>query len=284
MLKGNASTYYCRGFFMNKKEAFGKGLPKWPQMRIIGEPVSEELAKEIIIRTDKFFDSMHSSNSHNFDKECRKIFGIPEQPNLYGKWQKVFDIFDKKDAATKDELEWANKERDRLRDIEDRYWDFFDKLHKDIGYISDEYIYNSWFSSCFIFGPHGWMNPDGTIGYIDNIGKWPDVESVYNYWVKIAKEYPMLKIRITLMNGEGCEDNIEPVVTMKVANGKVRFSKDHIGDMEDIPVCRKNGNSFEAAITVEDTIEHECWWSLKYIKENILPIFNRIKEQRAKSK
>jgi hypothetical protein len=54
--------------------------------------------------------------------------------------------------------------------------------------------------------------------------------------------------------------------------------------MEDIPVCRKNGNSFEAAITVEDTIEHECWWSLKYIKENILPIFNRIKEQRTKSK
>ena len=58
---------------MNKKEAFGKGLPKWPQMRIIGEPVSEELAKEIIIRTDTFFDSMHSSNSHTFDKECRKI-------------------------------------------------------------------------------------------------------------------------------------------------------------------------------------------------------------------
>ena len=87
MLKDNTSTYYCRGFFMNKKEEFEKGLPKWPQMRIIGESVSEELAKEIIIRTDKFFDSMHSSNSHKFDKECRKIFGIPDQPNLYGKWQ-----------------------------------------------------------------------------------------------------------------------------------------------------------------------------------------------------
>jgi len=268
---------------MNKKEAFNKGLPKWPQMRVIGEPISEELAKEIIIRTDRFFDSCHSSNSHNFDKQCRKIFGIPEQPQLYKEWQTVFGIFDNK-LATDDEKEWAENERDRLRDIEDNYWGFFDRLHKEIGYISDSYIMNSWFSSCFIFGPHGWMNPDGTIGFIDNIGKWPDVEAVYNYWKKIAKEYPMLKIRITLMDGEGCEDNISPVVTMKVANGKIRFSEDHIGDMEDIPVCRKNGNDFTAAIGAHDITDHECWWSLNYIKENILPIFNKLKEQRAKSK
>lgn len=93
----------------------------------------------------------------------------------------------------------------------------------------------------------------------------------------------MLNIRMTLMNGEGCEDNIKPVVIMKVANGKVRFSKDHIGDMEDIPVCRKNGNSFKA-VASENITEHECWWSLKYIRENILPIFNRLKEQKSKSK
>jgi hypothetical protein len=268
---------------MNKKEAFHLGLPKWPQMRVVGDPVSEELAKEIIIRTDHFFDAYHSSNSHDFDKECRKLFGMPERQDLYEEWQKVFAIYDKADATLK-EKEWASKESDRLHKIEDKYWNFYNKLHEDIGYIKNAYIYNNWFSSCFIFGPHGWMNPDGTIGYIDNIGKWPDVESVYDYWVKIAKEYPMLNIRITLMDGEGCEKNIKPVVTMKVSNGKVRFSNDHIGDLEDIPVCRKNGNNIDSVFSAGDILDIECWWSLDYIQNNLLPIFNRIKTQRAKSK
>lgn len=28
---------------MTKEEAFNKGLPKWPQMKVTGEPVSREL-------------------------------------------------------------------------------------------------------------------------------------------------------------------------------------------------------------------------------------------------
>jgi hypothetical protein len=32
-----------------------RGLPKWPQMRVEGVPVTLEQAKEIIRRTDTFF-------------------------------------------------------------------------------------------------------------------------------------------------------------------------------------------------------------------------------------
>ena len=36
-------------------ELFNKGLPKWPAIVVKGKPVTEDQAKEIIIRTDSFY-------------------------------------------------------------------------------------------------------------------------------------------------------------------------------------------------------------------------------------
>lgn len=45
---------------VTQKEAFKRGLPKWPQMAITGKPVSEEQAKRIIFKTERFSRIMQS--------------------------------------------------------------------------------------------------------------------------------------------------------------------------------------------------------------------------------
>ena len=77
---------------MTKKEAFDIGLPKWPQMRVIGEKVPVELAEEIILRTDDFFGPFSGGNNHQFDKAARKLFiGYEECPDNWEEKSKIRD-------------------------------------------------------------------------------------------------------------------------------------------------------------------------------------------------
>lgn len=76
-------------------------------------------------------------------------------------------------------------------------------------------------SSCFISGSHGWCHPGGTISFVDNVGKWPSVEEIKNDWEILAKAFPFLKMEITLMDKESCEEDSQPVVSMVVRNEEV---------------------------------------------------------------
>lgn len=102
-----------------------------------------------------------------------------------------------------------------------------DKIREALGFITTEYVSNSWASCAFIYGPHGWCSPDGTILYVDNVGKWPSVQDVFNDFVILAKAFPYVALTATLMNGEECEEGILPVITFVVENGSVRLTDEH---------------------------------------------------------
>lgn len=169
-----------------EKEILYRGLPKWPQMYTTGIPVTAEQAKEIIRRTDYFFSSPFAGgNDRAFDKKWHSRFGMPDRDD-YNAWSQM----------------------------EAQY-------HKLWEYISTDYVNNSWISSSFIGGPHGWCSPTGAIGYTDNVGKHPGGDQVYEDWVKIAKAFPFLKIGVTLMDKEDCEEDKLPVISLAISNGEV---------------------------------------------------------------
>lgn len=176
-------------------DVFNIGLPKWPQMYTTGIPVSVEQAKEIIRRTDYFFGNFWGGNNHKWNKFVCEKMGIP--PHDLGTSFENLTI--------------------RQNSIED--------FHARWGYIFTNYVDNTWISSCFIFGPHGWMHPDGTIGFVDNIGKWPSIEEVHEDWIKIAEAFPFLDVGVTLMSEEGCtiEDggDYKKLVSFAVKDGNV---------------------------------------------------------------
>ena len=153
---------------------------KWPQMIVTGTPVTLEQAKEIIRRTDSFFRHGGGGNNQEYEKAVCKLLGIKRLDDLWEieDTQQRMKAFSKQEEHTESRL---------------KKWQ----------YIETEYVYNSWISSCFVGGPHGWCHPDGTIGYIDNIGKWPSAEDVINEWSLIAKEFPFLDLIVKLVEDEG---------------------------------------------------------------------------------
>lgn len=173
------------------KDQFDLALPKWPQMKVLGEKIEKEQALEIIRRTDTFF-SYPSGNNHSYIKS---VVDKLKMPHFNKKKEETFE------ANFKNREKWLER------------W----------GYITTEYVHNTWISSAFIGGPYGWCHPDGTIQYGNNVGKWPSVEQVYNEWSILAKEFPFIKLDVTLMDGEECEENIQPVTSMRVEDGKVCF-------------------------------------------------------------
>lgn len=182
---------------MTKDEAFNIGLPKWTQCVINGERITEAQALEIIRRTDGFFFG-YDGNNHEFNKKAKEICRRP-------------DLDDFENPNTGDFSSDYKKYREEKENFEKKW-----------GLISTNYISNDWISCCWVGGYHGWCHPDGTIGFCNNIGKYPDVKDVYEDLCILGKEFPFLNLTCTLTNGEEdfCDTSL---VTMKLENGEVEF-------------------------------------------------------------
>jgi hypothetical protein len=180
-------------------ELMHRGLPKWPQHYVTGVPVTVEQAKEIIRRTDTFFAGWGGGNNRAFNRKVRELLKMPS------------DVMDEPRDLTPEETGAMWKRRDELHQAFTERWKP----------ISTSYVHNNWVSCAFIGGPHGWCHPDGQIGFVDNVGKWPDVEDVYKDWVTLAEAFPFIEVGATLFDGEECEDNTRPVVSFAIKDGKV---------------------------------------------------------------
>ncbi len=101
-------------------------------------------------------------------------------------------------------------------------WDKSQYLSEKYKSLNLEYLQTDRIASCWIGGPNGWINWNGKIEQFGkNIGKWPDVETVYNEWCLIAETFPFLKLTCQLFNGESLEDDTRAVIQFNVDSGKV---------------------------------------------------------------
>ena len=167
-------------------------LPKWPGMIVEGDPVTPELAAEIIIRTDSQLpDFNYAGNDPELCHQLNDIFSVP----------------------------YVAVDTDKL-------WKLRDKLHMvSVGYLCNSRIISSW-----IGGPHGWVNWDGVVGSRNyNIGKWPNVDRVLKEWQDIAAAFPSLKLTCWLHNKETCEPDNTAIVQFDIASGTATA---HIPDRE----------------------------------------------------
>lgn len=183
-----------------QEELLSVELPKWPAMIVVGESVTTDQALEIIRRTDTFFTHGYDGNDKAWTKRVRETVGCPVEPKEIKNWAEYTDK----------RVEWINA------------W----------GAIETGYVHNNWISSAFVYGPHGWCHPDGTILHVDNVGKWPEAEDIYRDWVLLARTFPFLKLNVVLHSGETCEDNIVPLIGFRILNGEVEIVRD---DLENLP-------------------------------------------------
>lgn len=175
---------------------FSLDLPKWPQLMIVGDPVSEDQAKEIIFRTETFLTDASEyagGNNKGFNASYLRESGMDVLKGLCpGDWMYSHTVMQ--------------------------------HVRARIGFVSLDYVHNTWASSSYIFGPYGFCSPDGDIYYNHNLGKYPGVQEVYNDFVRIAQAFPFLKFKASLYSGEHCEENTHCVVSFIVQSGEVQIT------------------------------------------------------------
>jgi len=161
-------------------------LPKWPQLVVVGEPVTVEQAAEIIIRTDGLY---FSTNDKLWHKQLCEAAGLktPKDDSFgYISWEDRQPLFDSVNS-----------------------------LHLS-------YLNTSQIASCYMLGPHGWIDWNGNVGCYDfNIGKWPACEDVFNDWKVIAEAFPFLELKSQLSSKESCEEGGIPLIEFHVSKGSV---------------------------------------------------------------
>jgi hypothetical protein len=169
---------------MLNEDMFNVSLPKWPGHVVVGDKITEDQAKEVLIKTDGFY---FSSNDKTFCQQLCKAAGM--------KWDKWSPV-----------------------------WETVDAARKVYGVLPLHYLSNDQITSSFIGGPHGWCNWSGDlVSYGTNVGKWPSVHEVYNDWVQIAQEFPFLTLKSQLYSDEGCDPSAVPVVEFSIHHGTVEM-------------------------------------------------------------
>ena len=179
-------------------------LIKWPQMIVTGASVTREQAKEIIIRTDPFFSDVALYAGGN-DQE--------------------FTIRYQQQSGVLAAVSCSDQQ------IRERVQEAVDSVVKPIPL---DYLDNDWASSGFVYGPHGWCQPDGTIEYHDNIGKWPEAVELYDEWQSVARAFPYLSLFASFMDAESCDTDASVVLQFVLHEGAVRVVKG-----EHAPVARE---------------------------------------------
>lgn len=140
-------------------------LTKWPRLLVAGNPVTEEQANDILIRTNSPY---FTTNDRAWERQVAGVYGIglDEHGNL----------------------DWRSQRA----------------VARDLGVLDLHYLSNSRVMSCWIGGPNGWCDWDGRIGCSTyNIGKWPSQEAVQEDLDAISGAWPFLRMDVQLVTDEG---------------------------------------------------------------------------------
>jgi hypothetical protein len=150
---------------------------KWPRLIVVGEPVSEQRADEILVRTTDW------NNLFSNDRAWKRMV-----LDVLSKFGHPGDAWDH-DAA----------QQERMRRVSDGF--AWNERH---GILSLQYLDNDRVMSAWVGGPKGWCDWDGSIGCSNyNIGKWPSDEDVTEDWTSIAEAFPWLTLDAQCLNEEG---------------------------------------------------------------------------------
>ena len=178
-------------------DLFQRSLGSAPAMTVTGYPVTSEQACEIIRRTDRLFVEA-IANDRTWLLRIAHAVRLP----LFEEY--VLDL--KGEAYQRARQRWQ---------VEHRQW------LQAWGFLETELVHNDWIASRFLYGPHGWCHPDGTIGFQDCVGKGQIAEEVYDDWCRLAQAFPFLNVSVTLLRECLDEEFDLPQVSFRVRNGEV---------------------------------------------------------------
>ena len=180
---------------------FAKGLPKWPGLLVVGEKITPSQAQEILIRTNGF---PVFGNDREFEKLVNQV--------MYGEYVPHHELYEVMGAKSNQPDAFSK-------------YNSLNKYHEELNLLTLNYLSNHRVLSAWVGGPYGWCDWEGHIYSSSfNIGKYPEVEEVFNDWVDIATAFPFLNLKCQILNDEiGSKSEEIPVVEFVVKNGIVEM-------------------------------------------------------------
>lgn len=116
--------------------------------------------------------------------------------------------------------------RDRLYEcLGIKKLDELQQIKTKLGILPLKFLCNKRIASSYIFGPHGWCSWDGKISHDDDIGRYPNVVSIFEEWELIAKTWKFLDLKCQLYDGEIFKRTAKnPIIEFTIKNGEVSVS------------------------------------------------------------
>lgn len=153
-------------------------LGKWPTMRVVGEPVTPEQAGDILICTAPWFDTF--PKTEGWDREARVIaaeYGMPLQPAR----------------------PHGNGHDDWFRETWHVWLPAFGEWRRKYGVLD---VMNLDGPANDLIGTsyRAWCNWDGLVAGQFNIGKWPDADTVAEFFSEVADRFPYLRLTVDLVS------------------------------------------------------------------------------------
>jgi len=170
-------------------------LPKWPALLVQGKDVTEEQAREIILRTSV---GWLDCNDKEWNEIVRNILGKPMKRDY--SWDD-----DTTAAHAKVAHEWAD------------CWPSVRPLY----YLTNDRIASSW-----IGGPKGWIDWQGNIFCNTfNVGKWPGMGGLIDEAAALAEAFPFLEAKFQFLNHESGftpeDEESLALLTIEFADGEI---------------------------------------------------------------
>lgn len=186
-------------------------IGKWTKMYLVGKQITQDQAKDIISKTDKFISkvSLFPYNS-KYHKRINDTFGFTE---IINHWDRANDWQTEHDPIT---WEYEN-EIDNSKE----------RVYANLGLIELD-KFNSWYFSERVPSSHiNWVHLDGNIFYEGPInGCYVTIHDVYMELEKLAKSFPYLEMNVDVEEEIEDDDDSDtfPVhtsATFVVRNGEV---------------------------------------------------------------
>lgn len=173
---------------------------KWPRLVVAGDPVTEEQADSILIRTMSWW--LMFCNDKAWLAQVRAIAteaGLPMEPDRY-----------------------AYTDHDAHLHETFRVWrPAFEKIAQRCGFL--EYLSLDQLANDRILSSHlGWCSWSGVIGTVRSVGKDPGVDEIGEKWQQIAAAFPYLRLSAEVTAESGGR---EGAVRYEVADGAASWAE-----------------------------------------------------------
>ena len=214
------------------------------------QQVTEEQAAEIIRRTDAFFCKLYNGNNHEFNRKLYRLAKLPV------KW----DELEKDDSCCDMDIRYMIG-----KDWSEQY-QVLETWKKQWGCLNLHFLCNDWISCSYVGGPYGWISPNGEVGGIFDIGKYPSVGAVEEDLKKIAEAFPFLEFTIYMVD-EIYEETIDVDAEWEVKNGTVTLINEDfsVSDLEYTGIQGNNPDEYRKHL--EEAEDPENWWTLDELKK-----------------